>query len=90
MSFFLAFLMHLHQEPVNNRPSLYRLSVAKEVAASLPAAGGGAKGRRSVCSGRQGSSLLCQATIPPGTANEDGLLIQHKRYSTFILSAEMI
>jgi hypothetical protein len=38
-------------------------------ATSLPAAGGGVKGRRSVCRGLQGASLLCQAQLPQGTAN---------------------
>ena len=31
---------------------------------------------RSVCSGRLGSSLLCQATIPPGTANGNRWTVQ--------------
>ena len=38
-------------------------------ATSLPAAGGGIKGKRSVCRGRQDASLLCQAKRLPGTAN---------------------
>ena len=69
------FLMHLHQEPVNNRPSLYRLSVAKEVAASLPAAGGGVKGKRSVCRGRRAASLLCGRSSCRAPQTEDGLFI---------------
>ena len=35
----------------------------------MPAAGGGVKGKRSVCRGRQDASLLCQAKRLPGTAN---------------------
>ena len=41
MVFFLAFLLHLHQEPTISSPSLYRLSVAKEVGSEGSAAGGG-------------------------------------------------
>ena len=50
---------------------IHAKEMLEHLVTSLPAAGGGVKGKRSECRGRQDASLLCQAKRLPGTANGD-------------------